>query len=155
MKKILLSVCLILGMTLLTACSNETILTCSLNGENTEAGYVLNTSYKVHYQGEIVSKVVATEIITTDDTEILDYFDSYTEEISTIMTENYGGYDSVITKKDNQIMIVTTIDYNVMDLEKLANDDDMIKEAVNDQNQLTVDGVVAMYEELGVTCEGR
>ena len=40
-----------------------------------------------------------------------------------------------------------------MDLDKFSKDQSSIKSAMNDNNELTLDGMKSMYKSLGATCE--
>ena len=40
-----------------------------------------------------------------------------------------------------------------MDLDKFSEDQSSIKSAMNNKNELTVDGMKSMYQSMGATCE--
>ena len=65
----------------------------------------------------------------------------------------YGGYSYNITKTDDTVISEVTIDYTKMDIEKFIEDNEAVKAYVNDDNQLTVEGVKKMYKSIGATCK--
>ena len=52
-----------------------------------------------------------------------------------------------------KLTVDTTIDYTVLDLDKLVKADSTMKQFVDINNNLTLDGVQDLYEALGATCK--
>ena len=78
---------------------------------------------------------------------------TYIEESYTTMNETYGVYDFTATIEDQKLTVDTTIDYTVLDLDKLVKADSTMKQFVDENNNLTLDGVQDLYEALGATCK--
>jgi uncharacterized lipoprotein YehR (DUF1307 family) len=155
MKKLLMCFSLILGVFLLTSCSlgGDKVLKCTYNIEDTEEGYELKSTYNVYYNGEVVNKIHSVETITSDDQEVLNYFNTYLNNLYSTMNDTYGGYTYSVNQTSSKLTVDTTIDYKKIDLDKLLEDQPTMKDAANDKNQLTKDGVVDLYDAMDITCE--
>lgn len=147
---------LVITVALITGCSNtekEIVKTCTSTLNDVANGYKLQSDYKIYAKGNVVEKVETTEIITSDDETALSYFAEYLE--STYVTANkiYGGHTNTVTKEDGKVISKTTIDYTVMNINKYVEDNSAMKNYVNSDNKLLLDGVISIYEDLGATCE--
>ena len=153
MKKALLII-LLCGVILLSGCGDkEQKLNCTLTKNDVVNGYKMTSHYDVTSKNKIVTKVITTETVESEDTEVLDYFKSYIEEAYTKMNEAYGGYDFKTTLEDKKLVVNTTIDYTILNLEQLSKDDSSMKQFVDEDNNLTLDGIKKMYEILGASCK--
>lgn len=156
MKKKLLLTIVMGGVLLFSGCGNkEQKLSCTINKNDVVNGYEMTSDYNVIAEGNKVTKVKTTEVVESDSEEILKYFKQYIENTYTKMDENYGGYDFEANIKDNKLTVDTTIDYTVLDVEKLIKDDSTMKQFVDKNNNLTFDGVKKLYEALGATCKAE
>jgi hypothetical protein len=140
---------------LVSACTkpSEKTLKCSLYNKDVISNYELDSTYEVTYKGNVVSKVKSIETVISNDSEILDYFNEYLNSSYTTMNENYGGYDFTVEKQDEKVIATTIIDYNKLDLNKLAKDQPTFKSSLDSKGNLTLTGIKQLYSELGVTCE--
>ena len=163
MKKFL-GIVIILTITLtLTGCgSKETInenskqkseLVKTCTSTSTTSDYKMENEYKVYGSGKTVDSVITIETVTSDDDDILDYLEEYVDKTYSEMNENYGGYTYKIDRKDNKIVATTTIDYNKMDLDKYVSDNSIMKNYVNKDNKLLIDGIVSLHKTMGATCK--
>jgi len=156
MKKIAV-VLPILGIgLLLTGCNtDETLETktidCTLSTNDVINEYELKSIYKINYQGDYVVSVDTKEVITSEDTTVLDYFEATLKDTYSKTSEAYGGYDYQVVKDEGKVTSTVKIDYNKMDLEKFITDQPTLKSYVKD-NKLLVTGVKSMYETMGATC---
>lgn len=154
MKKGLLLTTILCGLLLFSGCGNkEQKLTCTLSKEDTATGYKMNSNYEVTAKGNKVTQVKTTEVVESESDEILEYFKTYIEESYTKMDEAYGGYDFTATIENQKLTVDTTIDYTVLDLDKLVKADSTMKQFVDKNNNLTLDGIQDLYEALGATCK--
>lgn len=146
---------LVFIVVLLSGCGEqkEFTKTCTLTSNNPVDGYKLDTEYKIYGKGKIAEKVVTIETVTSDNDEILDYFEKTLKSTYETTNKEYGGYTNKVTNKDGKLVSETTIDYTKMDLEKYVKDNSVMKNYVNSKNELLADGVQKIYEALGATCK--
>lgn len=156
MSKVLKLLSVLLVVTLLCGCGatkEEKIVKCSLSKKDTINGYELKSDYNITAAGNIVKKVETKEVITSDTASVLDYFETTLNTTYEKFNKEYGGYTFTIKKEENTVVSDVSIDYAKMNLEKLSKDDSGMKAAMNGNNELTLDGIKAMYKSLGATCE--
>ena len=117
MKKYLI-ILLTFGMFLITGCGNSSgTLTCTKT-EMSEDGYSTNTTMVVTYADKIVTKVEQTSIEEMDS----DFVDTsiYFSRLLAESLNEVDGYNITFEKEnDMAVRIVTTIDYTVLDREKI------------------------------------
>ena len=68
------------------------------------------------------------------------------------MNKNYGGYTYSVNKTSEGLTSEATIDYEHVDIKKLVEDQPTMKSYVKD-NKITVEGIKAMYTQMGATCD--
>lgn len=152
-KGIILSM---LSIFLLSGCGNnkEVLVTkCVSSQNNLQAGYTLKSEYTIYSQKGTVNKVESVETITSTSESILDYFENFLTTNYEQANKTYGGYTNKIVKNDDGLVSKTTIDYKSMDMEKYVEDNSVMKNYVNNKNELTLEGIKAAYKSLGATCE--
>lgn len=117
MKKYLI-ILLTFGMLFVTGCGNSSgTLTCTKT-EMSEDGYSTNTTMVVTYADKIVTKVEQTSIEEMDS----DFVDTsiYFSRLLAESLNEVDGYNITFEKEnDMAVRIVTTIDYTVLDREKI------------------------------------
>lgn len=130
----------------------EQKLTCTLHTNDVVNGYTLDATYVATYKNDLVYNVESTEVIKSDSSEIIDYFNNFVTETYTTMNENYGGYTYSVNKTSEGLTSEATIDYEQVDIKKLVEDQPTMKSYVKD-NKITVEGIKAMYTQMGATCD--
>lgn len=130
----------------------EQKMTCTLHTNDVVNGYTLDATYVATYKNDLVYEVVSTEVIKSDSKEVIDYFNNYVTDTYTKMNENYGGYTYTINKTSQGLTSEATIDYEQLDIKKLVEDQPSMKSYVKD-NKITLEGIKAMYTQMGATCE--
>ncbi len=155
MKNCVKILSLVVAIIFISGCGNdkEFTKTCTLTSNDTVNGYKLEAEYKVYGKGKTVDKVVTTETVISDDQERLDSYEEYFKEAYSSVNELYGGYTNNVTNKDGKVISETTIDYNKMDMEQYVKDNSAMKNYVDKNNKLLLEGIIATYEALGATCE--
>lgn len=156
MKKIVSSIVLLGGVALLfSGCGKEEekLMTCTLTQKDVVNNYELNSTYEVNYQGDVVKNVTSKEEITSSDTTVLSNFETQLKEIYQTMDDNYGGYDINVTNDGAKVTSIVKINYQKLDLKKLIEDNSAMKNYVNKNNQLTVNGIKTMYQAQGISCK--
>lgn len=154
MKKYFKALALIVMILTISGCGKKEIMkTCTVTSTNSVQGYKMENEYKVYGTGKVVDKVITTEIVTSDNDAILDYLEEYINSTYETMNENYGGYDYTVKRSDNKVISETTIDYSKMNLEKYVEDNSVMKNYVNSDNKILVDGIIKLYESMGATCK--
>lgn len=158
MKKYVKILVLVVALILVVGCGKtveekEVIKTCKSTTNDVANGYKLESEYTVYAKGDVVDKVVTTETITSENEETLDYFEEYLEDTYSSIDEVYGGYENDVTNENGKVISKTTIDYNEMDLAKYVEDNTAMKDYVNSDNKMLLEGVINIYESLGAICE--
>ncbi len=156
MKKGVKFLVISLFVLLLVGCTSKeekVVKTCTLNSDQSSSGYTLNSTYKIYATNDVVTSVETEEIVTSENKQIRDYFESTLNTSYKTANETYGGYTYNIKNEDNKVSSKVTIDYTKMDLEKFINSNTSIKAYVNKDNKLTLEGVKKIYENLGAICE--
>lgn len=156
MKKIVRTLSLLFVIALMCGCGNtekEVVKTCTLTSNDTVNGYKMESVYKIYGKGDVVEKVETTETVTSENEEILDYLEEYLIDTYKSINEVYGGYTNTVTNEDGKVVSTTTIDYNVMDLEKYANDNTAVKNYINSDNKFLIEGIISIYESTGAVCK--
>lgn len=155
MKKCFKILSLMIVALFISGCGSdkEVIKTCTSTSTDSKSGLKLEAVYKVYGKGKVADKVVTTETITTDDEDTLDYYKEYLEDTYEAANKTYGGYTINVTKKDNKVVSETTIDYNKMDLEKFVKDNTVLKNYVDKNNKMLIEGLLSTYKAIGATCE--
>lgn len=138
----------------LTGCSEELesgVINCTLSSNDVVNGYQLNSTYKINYKGDYVESVETEEIVTSDDSAILDYFETTIKDTYDKTSSAYGGYDYSVVNENGKVISIVTIDYNEMNLEQFVTDQPVLKSYV-ENNKMLVSGIKSMYEGMGATC---
>lgn len=162
MKKklsILLLLCICAGM--LSGCGEKKketpkkgeskTIECTLT--QTATGYQLNATYKIFATGDIVDKVETVEIVDSSDDAILKQLETQVKTQYENNNKRYGGTDYKITNNGSKLESKVTIDYSKYDMEKMVNENSVMKSLVNEDNRLTVEGAKSLYETMGATCK--
>lgn len=136
----------------LVSCEKEGQISCNAHTKDVINGYELDASFLIDYKGNYVTSVETKEIVTSDDEDILSYFDEILTDTYKVMDEEYGGYTHKITKKDNKIISDVTIDYSKMDIKQLVKDQPSYKLFVKN-DKILVDGIISIYKSAGATCD--
>lgn len=134
---------------------NENIIICEMKNDQkkTQSDYTINSTYKIYSSDKIVTKVVTSEVVTSNNSEILNYFDQYLNKTYTELNNNYSGYKFQIKKEDNKIISEVNVDYSVMDMNKYSEDYPDIKTYLNVQSKLTIEKAKKIYENMGANCK--
>lgn len=116
-------------------------------------GYATGSKFLIYADEDgIVNKIVSREIVVSNDEEILNLFeDSLNRNYDSF--SQYGGYTFKVEIEDNKLTSDVTIEYTETDLKAMAADNETLEIYLNDDNQLTLDSVKAMYISSGATCE--
>lgn len=157
-KKYVRILVLVIAVVLVSGCGNkvndkEIVKTCKSTASDVASGYKVESEYKVYAKGDVVEKVETTEIVTSDDEELLDYFEEYLEDTYESTNEVYGGYTNNVTNENGKVISTTTIDYNVMNIEQYVKDNTAMTNYVNSNNEILLEGILNLYEGLGAVCE--
>ncbi len=149
MKKFLI---LFICLFIVSGCDKQEVVNCSLSSKNVITGYDLESNYKIIYKGDYALSVETEEIITSESSDVLDYFEEELNNSYNSLNEAYGGYEINITRDNNKLTSKVTIDYSKMNVEQYVTDVPALKE-YTDNNKLLKDGIISLYESLGATCD--
>ncbi len=70
-----------------------------------------------------------------------------------MLNNKYGGYEYKIDINDNELNANITIDYTKYNMQKFVSDNVAMKEYVNENNELTLEGAKKYYESIGSKCD--
>lgn len=115
--------------------------------------YEVEATYNIFYRSSVVEKVETVEVVTSDDTDILDQFEDTLNSQYRAMKRTYGGYEFDVTNDGYQVESRVTIDYNQVDMDQLLEDSEDLKDYVNSNNRLTVSGITKLYQGMGAVCD--
>lgn len=140
----------------LTGCGTETAKTgtinCTLSTNDVVNGYSLESSYVINYTGDYVDNVETKEEVTSESEDILEYFETTLNDTYSATSKAYGGYTYTVTNENGKVISDVTIDYGKMNIDQYVKDQPTLKSYVED-GKLLVDGIKAIYESMGATCE--
>ena len=154
MKKFAKILVVFMGVILLAGCGNsKTISKCTLESDQSASGYKLSSEYNIYATGDVVTSVKTTEVVTSDNNTILEYFEKTLKTQYDAANKSYGGYSFDIKKDENKVTSNVTIDYTKMDLSKYVKDNTAMKSYMNKDNKITLKGAKKLSEALGATCE--
>ena len=172
MKKIFLA---LLAITILTGCNinkkkNNNIeknLLDEIVLDDTNANYICSIynkdfdeydiagKYAIYLDdNEFVNKIESTEIIESNNYDLLKDFESYYnsnyEKIS-----NYGGYTYDIYQKNNQVISNVIIDFNTLNMESYASEYEEINQYLNEEFKITKDKILEKYNSQNIKCQKK
>lgn len=149
MKK-LIGVGLVLSLCLLlTGCGK----TMKCSSKSPQKNYDISTDYTIKSSGKIVTSVTIKQVIESKDKKVLENFKKQLEDQYKNNNTVYGGYKYKVTINGKKLTADVTIDYKKFDLDKFVKTNGAMKEYVNKDNKLTVEGAKKMYESTGAKCK--
>lgn len=162
MKKVIKSLLALSLIVLLVGCGEkketkeevkDKTYKCTLSSNDIVNGFKVESVYEIYATGDVVKKVKTEEKVTSDDETILDTFENTLNTTYEAADKNYGGYDYSVTRNDNEVLSITTIDYTKMNLKQYIKDNSALSQYVNDNNELTAEGIKSLYTSMGATCD--
>lgn len=137
----------------LTGCGDKKgIIECELSSNDVVNGYALNSTYKINYNGDFVTSVDTEEIVSSENDELLNNFETTLNDTYYKTNTAYGGYTYNVVKENGKVVSTVTIDYSKMNIEQFVKDQPSLKTYVKD-NKLLAEGIQALYESMGATCK--
>ncbi len=150
MKKII-TVVLILGIVLLTGCSEkEGKLVCKKE-QDINSNTKLESVYTVAYKNGYVTKLNTEEIITSEEESILNTYKDNLEKVYSAYN-NIKYYENKIKIEGNRLISTTKVDYEHIDTDKLIEIDENNKVAI-ENGKVKVSVLKEAYEQLNATCK--
>lgn len=153
--KIFKCLLLIIICLLLVGCKNEKSVsnTCKLISDQSANGYKSTTKYVIYSKDGVVKTIEQTEVVESNNKNILDFFSKQYEKQYNNYSDTYGGYTYTGKIDNNKLTSKIVIDYNKVDMKKYIEDNNGIKKYVNKNNMFTLDGIIKMYKNIGATCK--
>lgn len=177
MKKNLLLVALLTMTLLLTGCGSDKETTETSNNKESNAtndsikdatneeskilnctrsvtvseGVRMELSYKATYKGDYVELIETEEKIISDDTAVLEAYNSSVESIYSPY-KNIEHYNYNVEISGNTLTSTTNIDYSKIDTDKLIEIDSTNATLIKD-GKVKISDVKLMYQTVGATCE--
>lgn len=152
MRKFIRILICIISLVILTGCGKDKYYTCKINIDNEIQKYSLNGIYKIYYDGNYVTKIEKSEIYTSSEADVLNYFKTSKELYYNNLKDIYKGYEYKINLTDEEL----TLDINV-DLSKLNIKDMVYDGYINEyyviSNALTTSGAREYYKSKGAICD--
>lgn len=137
----------------LTGCgSSSKVITCNSKSETND--YTYTSTYKITTKNDKYVKSVTTkEIVTSDNEETLQKIYDTSMEYADSMDELYGGYSCTGKIDGNKLIVTTTIEYDKMDTKAFRNAVNGASAYVDENGNILLDGVKAVYALLGAKCD--
>lgn len=128
------------------------ILTCTAD-KTDELGSVINAIYKVTYKGEYVDLIETEEKVTSDNSQVLNYYKEAIES-TYLPYKDLEHYNYSVVLKDNQVISTTKIDYSKIDTNKMIEINSSMKSLIKN-GKVKMSDVKSLYEsdQIGATCE--
>ena len=125
-------------------------LVCTTDYDYSDLNYTLGSKYVVFADDkDKVTKVISTEIISSNDKSKLDEFENYLNQNHDAASK-YNGYTYTINREGNKVTSSVTIDYKEFDLSKFLSDTES-----DDKDELTLDSIEKKYVSLGAKCNKK
>ena len=151
MKKFISSAIIVIMLFIMTGCrEKETI--CTIESNQSASGYKSKYEYKILSKDDEVLKVDIYQVIDSDNNTILNYYEKMLNEQYQSSNETYGGYEYKVEKKDSSVESNVTLDYSKFNLKKYIEDNPAMKQFLNKNDKITLDGMISLYESSGATC---
>ena len=151
MKKYIKFILLIMVATILSGCGKK-LDTIECGFESNQSDYKIKTNYKIYYRDKIVEKVDIDEVIISSNKDKIEEFNKSFKNQYDSNNSMYGGYIYDIKANKDKLELSVNIDYTSFNMKKFVSDNPAMKEYVNKDNKLTLDGIINMYEASGSTC---
>ena len=163
MKKICISLFLIVTIILITGCGkesleekmekedNEEVLHCTRN-VTAQDNITTDIKYSIYYDGDYVTKTVSIEKVTSSDKNILKTYKEAYEKVFS----NYKGidyYDNKVEQKGNTVSSITVVNYKKVDVDKIIEIEGKEDNIFDDDGKVKKDTLVSFYKKYGVTCK--
>lgn len=151
MKKYVKFLLVLLVVTVLSGCTSK-LDTAECSFESKQSDYKIKSKYKIYYRDNIVEKVDIDEVISSSSKDKLEEFNkSFKSEYDSNNTI-YGGYTHNIKINKDKLKLSVSIDYTSFNMKKFIKNNVAMKEYVDKNNRLTLDGAIKMYEAIGSKC---
>ncbi len=135
---------------LLTGCSKTTTI-CESHINNSEQNYKENAKYTIYSKNNFVKKVSINEQYKSEDSNVIDYFDSYLKLTFLTLNEQYGNIEYKSKQIKNGIQYFVDIDFENTNIKEMVKNGYLDKDYVVN-NQITTLGIKKMYESQGAKC---
>ncbi len=133
-----------------TGCGEGKTVKCTV--KNDSSGY--EATYKIYVKDDkYVSKVVATEIVKSDDSSYLAQVKEQVESIYKETNNTYGGYSYNVKVSGGKLTAECTMDYAKMNVSKYIEDNPSLTNFADENGNVLLSGVKSIYSQLGATCE--
>ena len=132
-------------------CGKDKYILCTNKVDNKIQNYELYAEYKIYYDGNFVKKIEKLEKYSSNDLEVLDYFEEYKDLYYNNFKDLYGGYTYTISKDKKNVEIKTTINLDEVNIKQMIRDD-ILDKNYSSSNKLTKSGAIYYYEGIGAIC---
>ena len=127
---------------------------CKLTTADPSGDYNMKATYTIiHDKKGNVSKIKIKEKYTELNEGVLDELDVTTMLFYSILNKTYGGHESKTEKKDNMLIVNTTIDLEKLDVKKYSKAMKFVNYVEKDK--INKEAFIKMYELNGATCEDK
>lgn len=145
---LLLSICFLGGC---DDTSNYSLITCTKNASFADDDVTADLKYEIYYEGDYVKKTISTEMITSEDQNILkEYQTSYQNVFSKYQDIQY--YDNTVTLKDHTVTSKTVIDYTKVNTDKIVEIEGDKGNIFTDKGKVKLETLLDLYKEYGAQC---
>lgn len=131
--------------------SNYEMITCtkSVTTSNNENA---DLKYEIYYEGDYVKKTISTEVVTSDNNDVLkEYKSSYEKAFEPYKDIKY--YDNDVTIKRNTVTSKTIIDYTRVNTKKIVDIEGENGNIFTTDGKLKLKTLLDTYKKYGSNCD--
>lgn len=159
MKKIGISILLVIALLTVTACDKEEKQ--ETNNTNKQvhehcvrSGTVTNgtadLSYEIYYTGDVLNKIESTESVMSESSDVLDTYESAYRTIHEAY-KDIKYYDTEVIRTDTSVTSIMIIDYDHVDVSKLIAMEDK-ENSIFENNIPKVSKYKEFGKKVGLSC---
>lgn len=153
MKKITKITLVIIMTIIFTGCSMKKEVVTKCSNTSSQNKYEVTSNYNIYSKNDIVNKVVLEEVVKSSDQTTLSTMEKSYKNMYKAYNKSYGGYTYKVDNDGKTVKLTLTIDYQNIDMNKYIKDNVSFKDYLNDNNELTLEGIKNMYKFIGVKCK--
>lgn len=107
--------------------------------------------YTVKYTGNYVNSIASKEVVTSNDTNVLNQYKTQVESIYKPY-KDVDNYYYNVRIENNQLISETSIDYDKIDTDKMIEIDSANAQLIKD-GKISINDLKTVYASFGITCK--
>lgn len=147
----LISVVLVIVIILILVSGRNKTMVCTSSSDQSKNGYIYETKNVVTYKGDYVDTIETTEIVKSDNKDVLNKYEKVFKKQYKYNKDTYGGYTYKVIKNKKEVIATNVTDYSKFNMKKFVKNN-IVMEKFVENNKLTVDSIKRMYVSTGAKC---